>query len=316
MTASVMVFKAVNAVKPSVKNMVWMVGGIAVSAVFAVSAQQYMSSATPTEEDCALRDAMDRVINDKVRMIALTNPDPSKYFQVGGASSCLGDFSLANLDLSRLIPDPLGLLTGAVIDAATKLATAAISKVCAAARSTIGSTIGQYNTAINMVNGSPNSGGLIKGTIDTAIGVEASNLGDKFGVDYNKSAPVPTDILSGVQLRGGELYSNSTNGTSGGNNKTVSVLAGNGANAVDLTRAAGALEQQRISLDNARRFAAGLSDDTGAAVVKQAEAAYSAASSTFQTVRERVNGSATSSASGQQATPVAPATVGSSIFGR
>lgn len=52
--------------------------------------------------------------NDKVRMIAETSLDPGKYFDAGSPDSCLGNLTTANLDLSKLIPDPMGMLSGSV----------------------------------------------------------------------------------------------------------------------------------------------------------------------------------------------------------
>lgn len=55
-----------------------------------------------------LAQAAQEAVNNKVQVIGMTSPDPGKYFNSGSPDSCLGDMSIANIDLSKLIPDPLG----------------------------------------------------------------------------------------------------------------------------------------------------------------------------------------------------------------
>lgn len=195
---------------PTAKNVGWMLGGIALSTVVAVSAQQYAAAQQLSlQEQCDLQKEIEQVLNRQVAQIAATSPDPTKYFTVGGDSSCLGDISLANLDLSRLIPDPLGLLTDAVTGAVTKLQNAAVGKVCAAARSTFSDTITQYNAAIDASN---SVDGVVKYKIDQAVTDQAQKAGASFGVDYKSaSTTAPVDVLAGVQNKGSAVLAQMTN---------------------------------------------------------------------------------------------------------
>lgn len=174
--------KLLGFVKPVMKNGSWMAGGVALSLVATVAAQQYTT--TPTAEECALTAAMQAAVNDKVRMIAMTSSAPEKYFD----QNCLGDLSFASIDLSNMIPDPIGLLTGAAMTALDNLKKAAVGKVCAAARNSMGDTIGRYNAAITAASG---GGAGVGGLIDTAIAQQGQRVTDQFNMNYSTpSAPV------------------------------------------------------------------------------------------------------------------------------
>jgi hypothetical protein len=211
--------RALLAMKPASKNIAWMLGGVAISAVVAVSAQQ-LSQATATPEPCALTDAMQAALNDKIRIIGLTSPDPSKYYTVGGADSCLGDFAVANLDLSRLIPDPLGILTDAVVSGVTKLANAAISTACKAARKSFDSTIGQYNAAVGTVSGDSNA------IIDKSIGAQVEKSMTSYGLDYNAPKVNIADPIGNVKVNAPTLTLPNTSG-----NSTVNAVSSNATTA-------------------------------------------------------------------------------------
>lgn len=204
--------------KPASKNMAWMLGGIAISAVVAVSAQQISQQATAAQAPCVLTDAMQSALNEKIKMIGLTSPDPAKYFTVGGPDSCLGDFAVANLDLSRLIPDPMGLLSDAVVNGVSKLANAAIGTACKAARKSFSGTISQYNSAVGLVTGDSSA------MIDKAIGAEVQKNMTDFGVDYNAPKVNIADPIGNLALPTVTLPN--TTGVS-----TFNAVPGGGANA-------------------------------------------------------------------------------------
>jgi len=187
-------YRSLEAVKPVSKNAVWMLGGVAISAVVAVSAQQASALVTPAVP-CDLTTAMNTVLNDKIRMIGLTSPDPAKYYTVGGADSCLGDFAVANLDLSRLIPDPMGILSDALVSGVNKIANAAVSTACKAARKSFGSTIDKYNSAVGLVTGDTNA------TINKAIGAEVEKSMTDYGLDYNAPKVNINDPIGNVSVK-------------------------------------------------------------------------------------------------------------------
>lgn len=299
--------------RPMVKNIMWMAGGVAVSVVFTVSAQQYM--AATNNEPCLLTDAMQNAVNNRIRMVSMTSADPEKYFN----QNCLGDLSFASLDLSIMIPDPIGLLTDAALAAVERLKQAAINKVCAAARNAIGDTIGRYNAAINSVNEmTGNVGNNVANLIDTSIAQQGQRIANQFDLNYNTPA-TPVNPLSGN-------YSNSTSGSGAGWQATqpVTLLNNNGASASDFTVAAGNLESARIALQNARQMAAAQAATEGVDAtslydryVAPAQRTYDQALTAYEAARQRVGNLQTSSSTvpttraGNDAT-----TVGGSIFGR
>lgn len=172
---------------PVAKNGMWMAGGIAIALAVTVAAQQSASTDTPIP--CDLGAAAQAAMNDRIKLIASTSSDPSKYFN----QNCLGDFSFASLDLSVMIPDPMGLLTDAALKAADKLKNAAINKVCAAARNSLNDTIGRYNEVINTTNTIGNGfGGAVTNLIDNSIAGQAQSISDKYNLNYNSSSSVAT----------------------------------------------------------------------------------------------------------------------------
>jgi hypothetical protein len=297
--------RRVGLVMPTAKNVGWMLGGIALSTMFAVSAQQFIGTGSAEVVPCDLNDEISRVLNRQIATIAATTPDPAVYFQVGGDSSCLGDISLANLDLSRLIPDPLGLLGDAVTTAVTKLTNAAISKVCKAGSKTMSQTIGQYNGYLGQNTGVTGDSILATKLNNVAESTVAKVGGADFAVDYRAAAP---DILAGVKLPSNTITSQPQGAYASG-----SALASDTAQSVS---AAAVVEQARLNLIQSRSAFASSGGSIGSDAVAGAENAYSMAAQNLDSLRKKVGDYVSSSnAAPQQAQPVVPATVGSSIFG-
>lgn len=283
-------------VRPSVKNVAWMLGGVAVATLVTVSAQQYTGGNT-TNPPCDLGTAAQNAVNNRIRMIGLTNPDPDKYFN----QNCLGDLAFADLDLSNLIPDALGWITDAMATAYQKLKQAAVNKVCTAARNAFGDTIGQYNSALNEVNG---SGSAVGNYIDNQISNEAQQATDKLNYGYNVPANQPQSIFGASQ----PITRQAPPTTS-----SVTLLSNNASNASSYTVAAGNLEQARSNLAAARQSAALRAAESNTTVdqdpqVIQATAAYNSALSTYKSTAQQVTGGAAGSG-------LSP-TVGGSIFGQ
>lgn len=177
---------------PAAKNAIWMVGGVAVTLACTVAAQQY-NSAPATPVPCDLGNAAQAAMNDRIKMIAATSADPSKYFN----QNCLGDFSFASLDLSVMIPDPMGVLTDAAMKAVNTLKDKAINKVCAAARNSVNDTIGRYNEVINTTNTIGNGfGNGVNNLIDTSIANEAQKMSDKYNLNYNTGSTASSPVFS------------------------------------------------------------------------------------------------------------------------
>jgi len=178
--------------RPMAKNMSWLAGGIILSLGVTVAAQQYTAT-LPTEPPCDYGKIVQNIVNQKVQQVAMTSTDPDRYFN----QDCLGDFVFALLDLSILIPDPIGLLTDAAVAAVNKIKQAVVNKICSAVRNTIGDTIGQYNDFINGVNDVTGSlTGRTQNYIDTTIGNQSRIVQDKFNLNY--STPNPTGTVTNL----------------------------------------------------------------------------------------------------------------------
>lgn len=173
----------------------WFVGGVAVA--LALSATAQLANAPGVQPPCDLNNAATQAMNNKIQMVGMTSTDPGKYFNAGSPDSCLGDLSLANLDLSNLIPDPIGLLSiglDSLIDALKK---AAIAAACKAVRNSVGDVIGKYNSAIGSINGTLDIRGQTNQLIDSTIGDASRKALD--GQAMNWKTPTPTRVTSGVQ---------------------------------------------------------------------------------------------------------------------
>lgn len=181
--------------KSRTRNLAAFAAGVVVMLAGVATATNLQEAITPKEPDCGLADEMQKVVNDKVRAIGMTAPDPSKFFSVGSPDSCLGDISLVNIDLSQMIPDPYGVVTAGLTGAFNRIQRAAIEKACGAARNSMGDIIGKWNTAASQVNG---TGGRIDAMIDQKIGDESKTVMDKWSLNWNTNSTTPTvtDIVT------------------------------------------------------------------------------------------------------------------------
>jgi hypothetical protein len=154
--------------------------GAAIVTVAGVKAQQALTTPSATY-GCAISTAATTNLNNRITMIGSTAPDPSKYFTVGGLSSCIGPVS--NIDLSNLIPDPMGLLTS-LAKAAMQLA---VQKACTAARQSLSDYLMKYNMASTMINGGSNN--MLSTAIGQSVGVNLTNYGTSY------AAPAGTQLV-------------------------------------------------------------------------------------------------------------------------
>ncbi|KVV07436.1 hypothetical protein [Burkholderia ubonensis] len=173
------------------KGALLMGAGAALATGIAVMAQQSSTDAAASSTNCAVSTAAQSALNGRITMIGMTQPDPSKYFTVGGVSSCIG--SLSNIDLSKLIPDPMGILTSLAQQALQM----GVNAACTAARNSLSDLIGKYNFAAGMLN---NGSGMITGYLDQQIGKSVGVALTTYGTNYAAPPGTPTTIdpLSGI----------------------------------------------------------------------------------------------------------------------
>lgn len=309
------------AVRPAVSRLSWLVGGVLLSTAVMVSAQYYNDSSQPQPEDCELKDAISQTVNNRIKIVGMTSPDPAKYFSVGGTESCLGNISLADIDLSQMIPDFAGILTSAVTNAIEQAIKAAIRKACTAARSTISDYITKYNDAVDTING---AGDYVADRIDAEVGKAVSDAAAQYGIDYNIGAGSGT---------GGDTYTikppASGNGLFTGGQTNTNLLNKTGQNAADLTNAAANRERARINLEQAKSYAAMFANqsqgETGASLeyqmaqqrLQQAQQSYDLSVRDYARIEHEVNSRASAAAarpSGASSASAPRATTGSSVF--
>ncbi|WP_249204700.1 hypothetical protein [Burkholderia cenocepacia] len=173
------------------KGVLLMGAGAALATGIAVMAQQSATDANTSSTNCAVSAAAQSALSNRITMIGMTQPDPAKYFTVGGVSSCIG--ALSNIDLSKLIPDPMGILTSLAQQALQM----GVNAACTAARNSLSDLIGKYNYAAGILN---NGSGMITGYLDQQIGKSVGVALTTYGTSYSAPPGTPTTIdpLSGV----------------------------------------------------------------------------------------------------------------------
>lgn len=173
------------------------VAGICVATAFAARSEiaAMINPSTQATPGCdGLQKAMSAALNNNVRLVAETSIDPGKYFDAGSPDSCLGNLSTANIDLSKLISDPMGMLTGGVDSMIDGLKKAALGAACTAARNSVGDTISKFNAVMSTINGDLNT----QARIDTTIGDTSRQILDAAATTWQ--TPAAADVLSGVPL--------------------------------------------------------------------------------------------------------------------
>lgn len=167
---------------PVVSYLVGGIFGAAAVVMVTVEAQVATTAATTTTSpNCAISTAAQTNLNNRILMVGSTAPDPSKYFTVGGVSSCIGP--MMNIDLSNLIPDPMGLLTS-LAKAALNYA---VQKACTAARQSLSDYLGKYNMAAVMMNGGANN--MISTAVGQQVGLNLTNY------STNYAAPAGSQLV-------------------------------------------------------------------------------------------------------------------------
>lgn len=171
-----------------------------ITVAVAITATAEYTNATQTQKPpCDLDRAAQDAVNKKIQIIGMTSPDPGKYFNAGSPDSCLGNMSIANLDLSNLIPDPFGLLNVGVDQIINGLKKAAVAAACMAVRGSIGDTINKYNTAIRDVNAATDVKGQTDQYIDTTIADTSRRVLNGYSMDW-KTPQAPSAVPTGAQV--------------------------------------------------------------------------------------------------------------------
>ncbi|UEC05593.1 hypothetical protein [Burkholderia vietnamiensis] len=194
--------------------------GAAIVTVITVKAQQAVTTPSATY-GCAIATAAQNNLNNRILMVGSTAPDPSKYFTVGGVSSCIGPIS--NLDLSSLIPDPMGLLTS-LAKAAVNLA---VQKACTAARQSLSDYLGKYNSAATMVNGGAQ--GMLSTAIGQQVGLNLTNYGTSYAAPAGSQTVInPLSTITGAanSSLGSTLSSAQSTATSTAQSVTAPISSG------------------------------------------------------------------------------------------
>lgn len=273
------------------RELPWFVGGMAAMAIFTATAQY--TGTTQSDANCELGQAAQSAVNNKVQMIGLTAVDPSKFFQVGSGSSCIGDFSLMNFDFSNLIPDVMGLISSAMSNLVDSMINRAVSAACTVARQSVGNVIGTYNNAVTMVQGAPQT------MIDSSIGQASSTVMNNAAMSWNTSGL--TSGSSNFSLSG---LSGSSSSTSSAAPTAVNTYLGQIQNsAAGFTAAASSLATAKMNLDQANSVVASYANNPNGVPSwatdqqKAAKDAYDKAQATYDASRSQVTAPVAASAS-------------------
>lgn len=255
--------------KARARNVAWFAVGVL--AALAVSATAQYASSQLQSQPCVLDQAMQDAVNKKVELLARTNPDPTQYFSASSPDSCFGGLSIANLDLSKLIPDPMGLLSVGIDGVIDGLKKAAVGAACSAARGVAGDVIGQYNNAIRDMNGALDVRGRTNQFIDASIGTVSRQVLDGYAMNWK--TPTPVNATAGVSLPGVTLPTVPAGATT--------LLNNNAASAPSYTTAAANQESARLSLLNAQQRLDAAKASGDQSQIDAATSTYNAAAQTY-----------------------------------
>lgn len=95
---------------------------------------------------CIVEDAAQAALDRQLAIIEETAVDVEEIFT--GPESCINGDLLSSFDLSNLIPDLSGLMTGSITDAISSQIANARTQVCAAINDSIADAIGGVQSAI------------------------------------------------------------------------------------------------------------------------------------------------------------------------
>jgi len=99
---------------------------------------------------CIINQAAQAALDRQKKLIQEVSVDVGEIFN--GSNSCISPDLLSVPDLSSLISDPLGLLTGAITSAIDDALNNARSQVCEAINSRINGVIGDVNSQMSSFN--------------------------------------------------------------------------------------------------------------------------------------------------------------------
>lgn len=136
--------------------------------IFALASAQ--AEAASSSAGCGIQQASELALQRRLAVIDAAKVNTPDFFS--GANSCISPDLLRSFDLSSLIPDLAGFLSGGVQGLAQQALNAAKSQVCEVIN-------GQINKVIGQINGAT-------GQFQTSIG---GNLASLFGNSGTMSAP-------------------------------------------------------------------------------------------------------------------------------
>lgn len=104
---------------------------------------------------CLVEEAAEAAYNQQLEVIQATAVDVESIFS--GPSSCISTELLTQFDLSSLIIDPLGLITGQVTNTITNAIQSAQQQICQAINEKISATVNNVHGTITTYRGTLNN---------------------------------------------------------------------------------------------------------------------------------------------------------------
>lgn len=169
--------------------------GLLLSAVFASES----SAAT-----CGVEQAAQAALQRRLAVIDAAKVNPSEFFT--GANSCISPDLLKSFDLSQMIPDLAGFLSGGIQNIAQQAINAAKQQVCEVLNEQINSVIGKINDTTSSFNSGLS--GDLAGILGSSFSINApstsgygsynlSSLGNNF--DFNGLSNAVNNVGTNVQ---------------------------------------------------------------------------------------------------------------------
>lgn len=107
--------------------------------------------AAPATATCLVEDAAKAALERELALIEAMAIDPADSFSAG-SNSCISTDILSSFDLSSLIPDLSGMLSGFAFDSIDGIIAQAQQQACRAIDDAISDSIGQATSAVTSFN--------------------------------------------------------------------------------------------------------------------------------------------------------------------
>lgn len=193
----------INAISASLKRFsnspAHLAGFALVAASLFVAGVAYSTAAPPANNDCTTAAYGTDKVNEDIQkqnkyamqlMYESMNINTSDKYDAGGGNQCLKLIRLTTLDLSKGMPDDLGI--NAALEVIIKtLRDVAVKQACDMASNTLNEMVGKYNTFITSINGKYDLNGaaqdMLKGVLNQATEQMTADL-EKRASDWKTSA--------------------------------------------------------------------------------------------------------------------------------